>query len=127
MKVEVSVSLGELIDKITILKIKQQRISDNEKLKHVETELNSLQETLNTLGIKNYETLENALQKVNEELWVIEDDIREKERNKQFDDKFIELARAVYITNDKRFDLKSQINSQFGSQFHEVKSYESYD
>lgn len=127
MMVQVNVSLGELIDKITILKIKQQKISDPEKLKHIGNELDSLLETLKALGISGHEDLESQLIETNTKLWEIEDDIREKERNKDFGEEFIQLARAVYITNDHRFELKAQLNSKFGSKFHEVKSYESYD
>ncbi|MCR9203154.1 MAG: DUF6165 family protein [Halobacteriovoraceae bacterium] len=127
MKVQVSVSLGELIDKITILKIKQEKIGDTEKLKHVRNELTSLQATLDSLGLDGYQALETQLIETNTKLWEIEDDIREKERNKDFGEGFIQLARAVYITNDQRFELKSQLNGKFGSQFQEVKSYESYD
>lgn len=127
MLVQVSVSLGELIDKMTILKIKQLKIEDSEKLKHVGEELSSLQSTLDSLSLEGYQELESQLIETNTKLWEIEDDIREKERNKDFGEEFIKLARAVYITNDRRFELKSQLNSKFGSQFQEVKSYESYD
>ncbi len=128
MNVEVPVSVGELVDKITILKIKSERISDSGKLLHVKNELDLLTERLEQVpgGRLQFEKLEAELQIVNEQLWVIEDDIREKERAREFDQKFIELARAVYITNDKRFALKNQINLQVGSAVREVKSYKDY-
>lgn len=127
MQVKVSVSLGELVDKITILKIKKEKIRDPKKLSHVQKELQELTGTLKDLGLEGMEDFENELISINSSLWEIEDNIREKEREKAFDEEFISLARSVYFTNDKRFEVKAKINSHFGSSFHEVKSYESYD
>lgn len=128
MKVVCEVSLGELVDKITILRIKQKMITDNVKLEHIAKEESTLTETLKSLNLDEgiNENLQN-LMSINEVLWKIEDDIREKERDKEFDDTFIELARSVYVTNDKRFAEKAKINEKYGSQLHEVKSYEKYN
>ena len=108
MDVNISVSIGELVDKITILKIKKKFIEDNNKISNIEKELNSLNSTLNNLGIINEEfnLIQNQLLETNTKLWKIEDDIRELERNKNFGPEFIALARSVYITNDLRFNLK---------------------
>ncbi len=124
--ISAEISYGELIDKITILTIKSQRIISEEKLKNVRTELQSLQETCNAF-IGNREDiahLQALLQEVNENLWDIEDAIRIKERNKEFDDEFIEIARSVYITNDQRCSIKKQIDLLLGSRITEEKSYE---
>jgi hypothetical protein len=124
--VTAEISYGELIDKITILTIKSQRITTQEKLQNVRTELSSLQDTCNTF-IGNREDvayLQALLQKVNEELWDIEDAIRIKERNKEFDDEFIAIARSVYVTNDRRCAIKKQIDAILGSHLTEEKSYE---
>lgn len=126
MEVRVPVSIGELIDKITILKIKQRRITDSSKLENVQKELNALLDTCRDAGIKTSTDLSQQLELINEKLWDIEDNIRNKERRKEFDQEFIELARAVYITNDRRFELKAAINDSFGSKFREEKSYEKY-
>lgn len=126
MIVETPVSVGELVDKITILRIKSRRIKDQEKLININYELNQLISVFSKLDIPDilFEFVE--LEDINRELWDIEDDIREKERSKQFDDEFIELARAVYITNDKRSEVKKQINIKVGSDLIEEKSYEQY-
>src|SRR5438477_3547632 len=124
--VTAEISYGELIDKITILTIKSQRITIQEKLQNVQTELASLQDTCN-IFIGNREDvahLQTLLQKVNEELWDIEDAIRIKERNKEFDDEFISIARSVYVTNDRRCAIKKQIDAILGSHLTEEKSYE---
>lgn len=124
--VTAEVSFGELIDKITILTIKSQRITDEKKLHNIHAELTSLQDTSN--NFVNYDDeivkLQSSLQKINEELWDIEDAIRIKERNKEFDDEFISIARSVYITNDKRCAIKKQIDIILGSHLTEEKSYE---
>ena len=120
------VSLGELVDKISILKIKSKFIKDKEKLKHVRLELTKLETTLDQLNLKGIDAHLEGLVEVNRQLWKIEDDIREKEREKSFDQKFIELARAVYHTNDERFRKKDQINREFGSIIVETKSYKDY-
>lgn len=124
--VTAEISYGELIDKITILTIKSQRITDREKLKNVRTELNSLQDTCNHFieSRTDIVQLQELLQQINETLWDIEDAIRIKERNKEFDNEFIEIARSVYITNDKRCAIKKQIDAILGSHITEEKSYE---
>ena len=124
--VTAEISCGELIDKITILSIKSERITNEEKLQNVRTELVSLQETSseyieNQADITSLQTL---LKQINEELWDVEDAIRVKERNQEFDEEFITLARSVYITNDKRCAVKKQIDAVLGSHLTEEKSYE---
>jgi len=126
VKVQCQVSLGELVDKITILLIKKEKIVDENKLILVNEELSVLSTTLESLSLDEIGTYLENLKTVNSELWVIEDLIREKERVKLFDKEFIELARKVYITNDKRFEIKNKINEKFGSSIKEVKSYKSY-
>jgi uncharacterized protein DUF6165 len=127
-RINAAISYGELVDKITILSIKLERITDQEKLKNIAVELNSLLATFDEyIGDRNdVEELKILLKKVNEILWNIEDDIRVKERNKEFDDEFIALARGVYSTNDKRMALKKRIDIVCGSHITEEKSYESY-
>ena len=127
-KITAEISCGELIDKITILKIKSERIGDPEKLKNVHTELETLQNTCDKC-IDNYAAiaqLQETLQQVNQALWDIEDAIRVKERNKEFDNEFIQIARSVYITNDKRCMIKKEIDRVLGSRITEEKSYEEF-
>lgn len=121
------ISVGELMDKISILKIKKKNIKDEKKLRFINEELKILLSTLNE-AVQDNKINEylNKLISVNSQLWKIEDDIRLCERNKKFDKQFIELARAVYITNDKRSDIKLEINNHFGSTLVEVKSYTEY-
>ena len=127
MLINTPVSLGELVDKISILIVKQRNITDQKKLNQVKKELDFLNDTLNKHVTKDeINSYMNDLIDINSKLWVIEDDIRDCERNKQFDEKFIELARSVYFTNDKRANLKLDINKNFGSELVEVKSYEQY-
>ncbi len=130
MLIQAPISLGELIDKITILEIKAANISDAVKLKNVTHELNILNakvnELLDTTGQATLAPLKQALKDINQELWVIEDDIRDCEYVKDFSDKFIQLARAVYVTNDKRAKVKKDINLAFGSELIEEKSYKDY-
>ncbi|WP_039916320.1 DUF6165 family protein [Cellvibrio mixtus] len=130
MLIQAPISLGELIDKITILEIKAVHISDETKLKNVTHELNILNEKVDSLldatGKTKLEPLKKSLKDINQELWVIEDDIRDCERDKDFSDKFIQLARAVYFTNDKRAAVKKDINLAFGSELIEEKSYKNY-
>jgi hypothetical protein len=126
--IKVSVSPGELLDKITILRIKSIRMSDAAKLANVRAELAALEETW---GASSYATIDieadvNALHAVNERLWVIEDDIRDKERAQAFDAEFIRLARAVYFENDERAAIKRRINVKLGSALVEEKSYAAY-
>ena len=127
MIINTPVSLGELVDKISILHIKNLNIKDKEKLKLVKEELMLLNKTLDA-HINNNDIQQHldALIAINSKLWVIEDDIRDCERNKIFDQNFIDLARSVYFTNDKRSEIKLEINKKFGSKIIEVKSYEQY-
>jgi len=122
---KVPVSIGEYIDKITILAIKSRRITDKDKVQNVLRELDQLV-LLDTEKIIDTD-LYRRLIRVNEDLWEVEDAIRVKEKNQQFDDEFIELARSVYRLNDHRADLKRQINLQYESELMEEKSYEGID
>ena len=127
MIINTPVSLGELVDKISILHIKNLNIKDSEKLKLVKEELSLLNKILDDHINKNdIQQHLDSLININSKLWVIEDDIRDCERNKIFDQKFIDLARSVYFTNDKRSAVKLEINKKFGSKIIEVKSYEQY-
>ena len=127
MLINTPISLGELVDKISILMVKQKNIKNNNKLDQVNKELNYLQATLDNHVTKDeIDVFLNSLIDINSRLWVIEDEIRECERKKQFDQKFIDLARSVYFTNDKRANIKLDINNKFGSELVEVKSYEGY-
>ena len=127
MIINTPVSLGELVDKISILHIKNLNIKDSEKLTLVKEELSLLNKTLDDhVNRKDIQPHLDSLIAINSKLWVIEDDIRDCERNKIFDQKFIELARSVYFTNDKRSTVKLEINKKFGSKIIEVKSYEQY-
>jgi hypothetical protein len=122
----VPISPGELLDKITILRIKAARMTDATKVANVKLELSLLEKTWHDSVDGDVSTDEKALHAVNERLWVIEDDIRDKERAQAFDAKFIELARAVYIENDARAAIKKRINVQLGSRIVEEKSYKPY-
>src|SRR5689334_8975424 len=124
----VPISPGELLDKITILRIKSARMSDATKLANVRAELAELEKTWAAAvgAAADVSEDERALQAVNERLWVIEDDIRDKERAQAFDARFIELARSVYIENDERAAIKKRINVQLGSRIVEEKSYKPY-
>ncbi len=126
--IQVPVSPGELLDKITILRIKQARIQDAAKLRNVTLELELLENTWREAGCGGVELAreERALHAVNEKLWDIEDRIREKEALQTFDREFIELARSVYICNDERAAVKRQVNLQLGSRIVEEKSYKPY-
>ncbi len=127
MIINTPISLGELIDKISILKIKQKNIQDKKKLILINEELSLLESTLeDSVNDKKISLYLSNLLSVNEKLWKIEDDIRDCERKKKFDENFIELARSVYINNDKRSEIKLDINNYFGSTLIEVKSYEKY-
>jgi transcriptional regulator of nitric oxide reductase len=124
----VPVSPGEVLDKITILEIKSERMTDPEKLANVRTELALLRETWAKAVQQDdvVRRLHGALKEINEALWEIEDDIRDKERVKEFDDRFVELARSVYVTNDRRSQIKKELNLHLGSQIIEEKSYQDY-
>ncbi|MGB2240396.1 MAG: DUF6165 family protein [Candidatus Puniceispirillaceae bacterium] len=128
MQLQVPVSVGEVLDKITILQIKLAHISDASKRVNIQNELDALLPLMAGDGFNTDEIqgLMAELKSVNEALWDIEDDIREKEAAKSFDAEFIKLARAVYVTNDKRAEIKKQINLATGSALIEEKSYESY-
>ena len=124
----VQISWGELFDKISILQIKLDHLTSKEALKNVERELNQLSAISDVNFSSNVEVqkLNKDLKRVNQELWDIEDKIRDKERSKVFDKEFIKLARAVYITNDERSRIKKSINVAFGSDLIEEKSYSKY-
>ncbi len=128
MNVNVEISIGEFFDKLTILEIKKKRISNADKLLNISKELDGLNDLLTQLSFSREDAAQEVsdLKRINEALWEIEDDIREQESQKTFGDRFIELARAVYITNDKRSDIKREINLKLGSDFVEEKSYEEY-
>ena len=124
----VPVSFGELLDKIAILQIKSERMSDAAKLANVRNELNALETTwaAHPAAAQDIAALRAELKAVNERLWVIEDDIRVKEKAQAFDDEFIRLARAVYFENDTRARVKKDINLALGSAYVEEKSYQDY-
>jgi uncharacterized protein YukE len=126
--IEVPVSPGEVLDKITILEIKSERISDAGKLANVKRELELLQAAWRS-SVKEDETVQRIhdnLKTINEALWEIEDDIRDKERAREFDEVFIKLARSVYVTNDQRANAKKELNIYLGSEIVEEKSYQDY-
>ena len=124
----VPVSPGEVLDKITILEIKSERMSDPDKLENVRRELELLRETWSRSvpADATVERIHDQLKRINESLWVIEDDIRDKERLKEFDERFVELARSVYFNNDERARLKKELNTHLGSAIIEEKSYQDY-
>ena len=126
--IQVPISPGELLDKITILRIKTARMSDPSKVANVKHELALLEKTWSDSGAAavNLGNEEANLTHVNEKLWVIEDEIRDEERAKRFTERFIELARAVYFTNDERAAIKKRINTLSGSTIVEEKSYKQY-
>ena len=127
MIINIPISLGELIDKISILVIKEKKIKDEKKNNLIRKELTLLRKTLNEAANNNsINDYLNQLTDVNSALWKIEDEIRDCEKNKKFDQKFIELARSVYITNDRRAEIKLEINNKFGSKIVELKSYTKY-
>ena len=125
-KILAEISAGELIDKITILNIKKEKITNNEKLVEIEKELKSLKDTFNKKINPDNSLLElmEQLKKINLMLWEIEDGKRNAEKNKKFDERFIELARNVYKFNDERAEIKLKINNLLGSNIKEVKSYD---
>ena len=127
-KILVEVSVGELLDKISILEIKSEKIKDPAKLNFINDEYKILQDQLNT-NIKNYseiESLYNSLKEINSKLWVIEDDKRLCEKNSDFGEKFIKLSRDVHFLNDERAKLKLEINNKTGSKIKEIKQYTKY-
>lgn len=127
-EIRVPISPGELLDKITILRIKSRRMSDPMKLAHIRLELDALQETWTNSAYAraDIDADVDALMAVNERLWTIEDDIRDKERLQAFDAEFIRLARAVYRQNDERAAIKRRVNLTLGSSIVEEKSYSPY-
>jgi hypothetical protein len=123
----IEVSHGEIVDKLTILQIKKENITDQSKLENIIKEHDYLFSIVeNDLGISTESPEYLELLSINKELWIIEDDIRDKERNKEFDDEFIKLARSVYYTNDVRAKIKKEINLKYSSGFVEEKSYQTY-
>lgn len=126
MKINVPISVGELIDKITILEIKSIKIKDPEKIKSVKNELTLLKKTLknNNIKINLIKSSYESLIKINSKLWNIENKKRKAEKDKIFDDKFIKLARNVYLFNDERAKVKLRINQITNSEIIEIKSYE---
>ena len=127
-KILAEVSVGELLDKISILEIKQEKIKDNENLKFINDEYNVLKAELNN-NIKNDDKLNNlfnSLKEINAKLWVIEDDKRMCEKNKDFGEKFIKLSRDVHFLNDDRAKIKLEMNNHTGSTIKEIKEYTSY-
>jgi uncharacterized protein YukE len=127
-EIHVPVSFGELLDKIAILQIKSERMSDAAKLANVRNELSALEQTWMAHAAAGHDIvcLRAALKAVNERLWVIEDDIRIKEKQQAFDAEFVRLARAVYFENDERARIKREINLALGSAYVEEKSYQDY-
>ena len=127
-KIIVEVSVGELLDKISILEIKQGKIKDPEKLKFINNELSILKTQLEN-NVKSDEKLNNlyeSLKKINAKLWVIEDDKRQCEKDKDFGEKFIKLSRDIHFLNDERAQIKLSINEHTGSKIKEIKEYTSY-
>ena len=129
MKIKIEISVGELLDKISILIIKKDKIEKPEKLTEIKKELKFLEAHGSRIRTKNLEKYDEFLKKlvdINSKLWNIEDDIRVYEKNSKFDQDFVTLAREVYFTNDKRFLCKNEINSFYGSEINEVKEYVDY-
>ena len=127
-KIIVEVSIGELLDKISILEIKQERIKDSEKLKFINNEHSNLKKQFEE-NIKSDDKLDNlfqSLKEINKKLWVIEDDKRQCEKDKDFGEKFIKLSRDVHFLNDDRAKIKLEINNYTGSVIKEIKEYTSY-
>jgi hypothetical protein len=123
----IEVSHGEIVDKLTILQIKKENITDPSKLDNIIKEYDYLLYVVeNDLKISTESSEYLELLSINKELWVIEDDIRDKERVKEFDEDFVKLARSVYYTNDVRAKIKKEINLKYSSGFVEEKSYQSY-
>lgn len=121
------VSVGELIDKLSILQVKKTKVTNEEKLDYINKEFELLYNLSSVyLDVKELETLYHILVKTNSKLWDIEDKLRVLESEKRFDDEFVELARNVYFTNDERFSLKNQINKITDSEIREIKEYIEY-
>jgi hypothetical protein len=122
----IEISIGEIVDKLSILNIKKDNIDDEEKSYNINKEFLYLHEIVFSQLNIDYQEDYLSLFEINKSLWDIEDKLRDKERNKEFDDEFIELARLVYFTNDKRAELKKHINLKYNSNFIEEKSYAKY-
>lgn len=122
----IPVSYGELLDKVTILRIKLNRIKDQDKLANVSKELRLLEEVCTKSGINLSDLPIQELEEINTALWDIEDAIRDKERKREFDEEFVQLARSVYKINDRRFEVKLKINKRYSSSLVEEKSYQPY-
>ena len=127
-KILVEVSIGELLDKISILEIKQEKIKDSDKLKYIQDEYNVLKEQYNekVLSNKKIDELFKSLKEINSQLWVIEDEKRLCEKNSDFSEKFIKLSRDIHFLNDKRAKIKLDINNLTGSKIKEIKEYTAY-
>ena len=127
-KILVEVSVGELLDKITILEIKQEKIKDREKLKYINEEYDVLKDQFskNVKSDPKLNDLFDSLKKINAKLWVIEDDKRLCEKNSDFEEKFIKLSRNIHFLNDDRAKIKSKINDLTGSKIKEIKEYTKY-
>ena len=128
MTIQAIISYGEFLDKLTILEIKNERIADTDKLKNIQNELSSVKQLWQDCPASKIDISAEltALKAVNEKLWEIEDAIRDNERQQNFDQSFIDLARSVYFENDDRANIKRDINLKLGSDFVEEKSYEEY-
>lgn len=124
MKVNIPVSVGELVDKLTILDIKLENITDENKLIHIRKEKEELEKLY--VDFTEMEANRDVLYQINRGLWIVEDELRRKEKQQEFDSDFVRLARDVYHINDKRFQIKSKINILTQSDIKEMKSYESY-
>ncbi len=128
MKINVSISTGELVDKLTILEIKLEKIKDNDKLSNVKKEYDILMEHMKELSnhFENVDTFFDKLKKINSRLWEMEDQVRYFMRENKFDEDFINLAKDIHNTNDLRFEVKNEINIKFQSEIFEQKSYPNY-
>lgn len=124
MKVSIPVSVGELVDKLTILDIKLENITDENKLIHIRKEKEELEKLY--ADFTEMQANRDVLYQINRGLWIVEDELRRKEKQQEFDSDFVRLARDVYHINDKRFEIKSKINILTQSDIKEMKSYESY-
>lgn len=130
MKIKIEISVGELLDKLSILMIKKEKINNPEKIKEIEREFKFLEShalTIRSINKLEYDTFLQKLININSKLWDIEDDIRILEKNSSFSDEFVSLARSVYFTNDERFSCKNEINIFYGSEINEVKEYVEYN
>tara|TARA_A100001035_G_scaffold280360_1_gene285924 strand:- start:23631 stop:24020 length:390 start_codon:yes stop_codon:yes gene_type:complete len=129
MEIEIPVSVGELLDKLSIVEIKRMKIKNKEKLAYLNLEyelLNEKVKNIRKISEQDFDNFYSSLMEINSKLWDIEDEIRALEGKKQFDQDFIDLARNVYITNDMRFEVKSDINKYFGSTIVEQKELKNY-